>query len=66
MWRVYRAAGRPWPVLSDDPVIDYMVMEAVAMKAQKEQRKAEKDAEEEAKRKEFKRNKAQELKELVG
>ncbi len=43
MWRVLRAANRPWPVLSDDPVIDYMVMEAVFLKAQAEEQQAEKD-----------------------
>jgi len=36
MWRIYRAAGRSWPRLSPDDVIDYMVMEAVALKAQAE------------------------------
>lgn len=43
MWRVCRAANRPWPVLSEDPVIDYMVMEAVFLKVQAEDRQAEKD-----------------------
>ena len=45
MWRVCKSAGRSWPVLSDDPVIDYMVMEAVFLKVQKEDEKARKDAE---------------------
>lgn len=50
MWRVYRAANRPWPVLSADPVIDYMVMEAVAIKAKHE----EDHAEQQKARKDFK------------
>lgn len=44
MWRVFRDAGRPWPVLCDDDVIDYMVMEAVALKAKKEEQAQEKAA----------------------
>lgn len=42
LWRACNAAGRPWPVLDEDDVIDYMVMEAVAAKvakADEEQRK---------------------------
>lgn len=54
MWRVCKEAGRSWPVISDDPVIDYMVMEAVAIKARKEDDEAQKKAEDEAKRKKFK------------
>lgn len=41
MWRVCKEAGRPWPVLSDDDVVDYMVMEAVALKANKDEAEAE-------------------------
>lgn len=42
MWRVHKESGRPWPVLSEDPVIDYMVMEAVAAKVRQEDIEAEK------------------------
>ena len=46
LWRVHKEAGRPWPVVvHDDPVLDYMVMEAVAVKIRKEDEKAAKDAE---------------------
>lgn len=54
MWRVCKEANRPWPTLCDDAVIDYMVMEAVAIKAQREDEAARKEAE----RKEFKKNRA--------
>ena len=47
MWRVCREAGRPWPVLSDDDVIDYMVMEAVALRAKKQEENERKAAERE-------------------
>ena len=43
MWRAFRDAGRPWPTLSDDDVVDYMVMEAVALRVREEDRQAEKD-----------------------
>lgn len=52
MWRVTKEAGRPWPVLSEDPVLDYMVMEAVAIKVRREEEKAQR----EQARKEFKRD----------
>jgi hypothetical protein len=42
MWRVHKEAGRPWPVLCKDDVIDYMVMEAVAMKVDREDAEAAK------------------------
>jgi hypothetical protein len=40
MWRVHKDAGRPWPKFSDDPVVDYMVMEAVYLRVQKEDENA--------------------------
>jgi hypothetical protein len=46
MWRTYKEAGRPWPVLDDDPIIDYMIMEAVYLKVLREERDAQKEAEE--------------------
>ena len=43
LWRVYKEAGRPWPIVCDeDPVIDYMIMEAVCIKVQKADEKARK------------------------
>lgn len=45
MWRVCKAAGRPWPRLSEDDVIDYMVMEAVCLRVQREDEKHRKEAE---------------------
>ncbi len=43
MWRVCKEAGRSWPVLvPDDDVLDYMVMEAVCLKAREEDKKDEK------------------------
>jgi hypothetical protein len=54
MWRTCKEGGRPWPVISDDPVIDYMVMEAVAVKVSREDKEAMKKAEDAAKRKKFK------------
>lgn len=42
MWRVCKEAGRPWPTLSEDSVIDYMVMEAVALKVAEADKQEEK------------------------
>lgn len=48
MWRVCKEAGRPWPIVCpEDDVIDYMVMEAVAIRVRKADEKAEKAAERE-------------------
>jgi hypothetical protein len=58
LWRVYKEAGRPWPTFCpEDDVVDYMVMEAVAIKASKEdqeaQKKAQKEKEKEAWKQDF-------------
>lgn len=58
--RVFKEAGRPLPPLSDDPVIDYMVVEALVIKADRERRDAEKDAQ----RKQWKKEKNPELEKL--
>jgi hypothetical protein len=51
MWRTLSEANRPWPVLCDDDVIDYMVMEAVAMKVADENKNQAKESEKSAWRK---------------
>ena len=45
LWQVHKESGRPWPVLDEDDVIDFMVMEAIAVKARKEEETAQKQAE---------------------
>jgi len=43
-WRVYKSANRPFPQVSEDDVIDYMIMETLVIKDVKEQEKqAKKD-----------------------
>lgn len=44
LWHIHKQAGRPWPTLSEDDVTDYMVMEAVAIKAAKQEEKAQRQA----------------------
>lgn len=56
VWRTCKEAGRPFPKLSNDDVTDYMIMEAVTLKGLKEMREAEKEAEENAKRKDWQTN----------
>lgn len=44
MWRVYKESGRPFPDLCDgDDVLDYMLVEALALKANKEDSEAAKE-----------------------
>lgn len=64
MWRVCKEAGRSWPVIcDDDDVVDYMIMEAVALKVAQ----ADEQAREEAKRKELAETRRKELvKEVYG
>lgn len=61
MWRVCKEAGRPWPVLSEDSVIDYMVMEAVALKV----KKAEAEEQKKAEKKEWQRKERERLKQFT-
>lgn len=44
-WRTHKAAGRPIPRFCDDDVTDYMVMEAIMLKVQKEDADARKQQE---------------------
>lgn len=41
LWRTSKAAGRPFPVLDEDDVIDQMIVEAVALKVSREDKKLE-------------------------
>lgn len=45
MWLAHEAANRPWPVLDEDPVIDFKIMEAVAVRVQRTKQKAREEAE---------------------
>lgn len=45
MWRVCKEAGRPWPTLDSDDVIDYFIAEAVAIRVGGEDRAQEKKRE---------------------
>lgn len=42
VWRVCKAAGRSFPRVSDDDVIDFLVTEAVYVKASREDQEAAK------------------------
>lgn len=42
-----KEAGRPWPTLSSDDVVDYQIMESVALKVAKEDADAQKKRERE-------------------
>lgn len=40
LWRVSKESGRPFPRLSEDDVIDFMITEAVALRVDREDQKA--------------------------
>lgn len=37
MWRAHKESGRPWPIMDEDEVVDYLILEAVASKAAQEE-----------------------------
>ena len=44
LWAATKETGRPWPILSDDAVIDFLVIEAVRVKVGEMRADAEKQA----------------------
>lgn len=56
LWRVYKEAGKPFPDLTDDDVLNYLIMEAVTLKAKHQEAEAQKEAEKEAERQRFKKD----------
>ncbi len=54
VWRASKAAGRPFPRISDDDVIDFMVMEAVGLKVAQEDADARERAEADSRKKSWK------------
>lgn len=66
LWRVCKSTSWDfWPKLSDDPVLDYMVLEAVTLKVQREDREAQEKADKEAKVQKWKDEQKQALREQV-
>lgn len=37
LWRTSKEAGRPFPVLDEDDVIDFMIVEAISARVNKEE-----------------------------
>lgn len=57
-----KEAGRPWPIVcKDDDVIDFMIMEAVAVKVHHEDVHAQEKAEKDREREEWKKTKNPDL-----
>lgn len=65
VWRATKAASRPWPVLCEDDVVDFQVMEAVYLKVTMEDIKNREKAEKEQKKKDWKKD-ISSLREQVG
>lgn len=53
-----QAAGRPWPELDGDEVVNYLIMEAVAAKNAAEEKEQREKAEKEAELENWKKDKA--------
>jgi hypothetical protein len=62
IWRVAKAAGREFPKLVEDDVLDYLITEAVFIKASQEDEKFQKEAEDKQKRKQWKEEAKEHLK----
>jgi hypothetical protein len=64
LWRVHKAAGKPFPDFTDDDVMNYLITEATFIKANREDAEAHKKAEHEAKMKQMKEEAKEELKKM--
>lgn len=64
LWRTCKAANRPFPQLVEDDVLDYLITEAVAIKASREDRDAHEEAQKEAEMKALKNEAKERLKHL--
>jgi hypothetical protein len=58
MWRVFKAANRPWPNLDSDDVLDYMIAEAVAMRGGYEEKKQREELEKKREMEAWKKDKS--------
>src|SRR5690349_19411766 len=66
IWRVAKAAGREFPRLVEDDVLDYLITEAVYLKAAAQDEEFRKQAEEEAQREQWKKEAQEHLKHYQG
>jgi hypothetical protein len=64
LWRTCKAAGRPFPQLVEDDVLDYLITEAVAIKVNREDAAAREEAEKKAEMDQAKKDAIEELKRL--
>lgn len=64
IWISHTESGRPFPVFSQDDVLDYMVMEAVTLKALTQRREAQEKQEKHQERDSWK-NKTDELRKRI-
>lgn len=66
IWRVAKAAGREFPTLVEDDVLDYLITEAVYLKVARQDEEFRKQAEAEAKRSQFKEESKSDLDKFRG
>jgi hypothetical protein len=62
IWRTLKAAGKPFPDFTDDDVLNYLITEAVFIKATEEEAVARKQAEKEREREDWKKEQQEQLK----
>jgi hypothetical protein len=55
LWRIHKAAGRPFPQLVEDDVLDYLITEAVYLRVSHQDEEFRKEAEASAERERFKK-----------
>lgn len=66
IWRVAKAAGREFPTLVEDDVLDYLITEAVYLKVSHQDEQFRKEAEANAKREQFKQESVSDLEKFRG
>lgn len=66
IWRVAKAAGREFPTLVEDDVLDYLITEAVYLKVAHQDEEFRKQAEDESKRKQWKQESVSDLEKFRG
>lgn len=64
IWRVHKEAGIPFPTLTEDDVMQYLIVEAVMVKVKREEAEAAKAAEKEAKKRQWEEEAAERLNRL--
>lgn len=66
LWRIHKAAGRPFPQLVEDDVLDYLITEAVYLTVAHQDEEFRKEADDQAARENFKKESVSDLAKFRG